>query len=65
MVRNNDKNLILAAAGTDKTAVMVAKALHLITHDKTPVDKVLILAYNNNKGLKIKSFKVNYYLNLR
>ena len=47
VIRNNDKNLVLAAAGTGKTSVMVAKALNLINHDNVPADKVLILAYNN------------------
>jgi len=47
VIRNNDKNLILAAAGTGKTSVMVAKALSLITFDKVPANNVLVLAYNN------------------
>lgn len=47
VIRNNDKNLILAAAGTGKTSVMVAKALSLITFDKVPANNILVLAYNN------------------
>jgi DNA helicase-4 len=54
VIRNNDKNLILAAAGTGKTSVMVAKALHLISHDKVPADKVLVLAYNNAAAKELK-----------
>lgn len=54
VIRNNDKNLILAAAGTGKTSVMVAKALHLITHDKVSADKVLVLAYNNAAAKELK-----------
>ena len=54
VIRNNDKNLILAAAGTGKTSVMVAKALHLISHDKVPAEKVLVLAYNNAAAKELK-----------
>ncbi|TYK66918.1 UvrD-helicase domain-containing protein [Colwellia echini] len=54
VIRNNDYNLILAAAGTGKTSVMVAKALHLIIHLKVPADKVLILAYNNAAASELK-----------
>ncbi|MBU2894972.1 UvrD-helicase domain-containing protein [Colwellia sp. D2M02] len=46
VIRDNDKNLILAAAGTGKTSVMVAKALDLIDRKTTSADKILILAYN-------------------
>ena len=54
VIRNNDKNLILAAAGTGKTSVMVAKALHLIVHDNVPAEKVLVLAYNNAAAKELK-----------
>jgi len=54
VIRNNDKNLILAAAGTGKTSVMVAKALSLITHHKVPADKVFLLAYNNAAVKELK-----------
>lgn len=46
VIRDNDKNLVLAAAGTGKTSVMVAKALDLIDRKVTTPDKILILAYN-------------------
>jgi len=54
VIRNNDTNLILAAAGTGKTSVMVAKALSLINHDKVSADKVLLLAYNNAAAKELK-----------
>ncbi len=54
VIRNNDKNLVLAAAGTGKTSVMVAKALHLIAYDKIPAKQVLILAYNNAAANELK-----------
>ncbi|MCP4322452.1 MAG: UvrD-helicase domain-containing protein [Alteromonadales bacterium] len=46
VIRDNDKNLILAAAGTGKTSVMVAKALDLIDRKLADPEKILILAYN-------------------
>ncbi|BED88777.1 hypothetical protein PspMM1_12450 [Pseudoalteromonas sp. MM1] len=48
VIRNNDKNLVLAAAGTGKTSVMVAKALDLIVHEGVKPEQILILAYNKN-----------------
>ena len=47
VIRNNDLNLVLAAAGTGKTSVMVAKALDLIDSGMATSDEILILAYNN------------------
>ncbi|WP_019028166.1 UvrD-helicase domain-containing protein [Colwellia piezophila] len=54
VIRNNDKNLILAAAGTGKTSVMVAKALSLISFDNVPAENVLVLAYNNAAAKELK-----------
>ena len=54
VISNNDKNLILAAAGTVKTSVMVAKALSLINHDNVPAENVLLLAYNNAAASELK-----------
>jgi DNA helicase-4 len=54
VIRNNDKNLILAAAGTGKTSVMVAKALYLIAYDNVPAENVLVLAYNNAAAKELK-----------
>lgn len=47
VIRNNDLNLVLAAAGTGKTSVMVAKALDLIDSQAAVSSEILILAYNN------------------
>ncbi len=47
VIRNNDLNLVLAAAGTGKTSVMVAKALDLIESGEAKNSDVLLLAYNN------------------
>tara|TARA_R110000744_G_scaffold358844_1_gene466016 strand:- start:1341 stop:4163 length:2823 start_codon:yes stop_codon:yes gene_type:complete len=54
VIRNNDKNLVLAAAGTGKTSVMVAKALSLIVHDNILAENILILAYNNAAAKELK-----------
>ncbi|KPZ55670.1 UvrD-helicase domain-containing protein [Pseudoalteromonas sp. P1-7a] len=48
VIRNNDKNLVLAAAGTGKTSVIVAKALDLIVQEGVKPEHILILAYNKN-----------------
>lgn len=45
-LRNNDRNLVLAAAGTGKTSVIVAKAIHLIESGQAKASDILILAYN-------------------
>jgi DNA helicase-4 len=46
VLRNNDRNMVLAAAGTGKTSVMVAKALDLIDRGLAQPFEILILAYN-------------------
>ncbi|MEJ5140472.1 MULTISPECIES: UvrD-helicase domain-containing protein [Acinetobacter] len=46
VIRNNDLNLVLAAAGTGKTSVMVGKALDLIDSKIACDTEILILAYN-------------------
>lgn len=46
VIRDNDRNLVLAAAGTGKTSVMVAKALDLIDRGLAKPTDILILAYN-------------------
>jgi len=46
VIRDNDRNLVLAAAGTGKTSVMVAKALDLIDRGLAKAENILILAYN-------------------
>lgn len=46
VLRTDDYNLVLAAAGTGKTSVMVAKALELIKHHNVRPEDILVLAYN-------------------
>ncbi|NOR55178.1 MAG: AAA family ATPase [Sulfurovum sp.] len=47
VLRSNDVNMVLAAAGTGKTSVMVAKALDLIDRGLAKPSEILVLAYNN------------------
>ena len=47
VIRSNDLNMVLAAAGTGKTSVIVAKALDLIDRGLAKADEILVLAYNN------------------
>lgn len=54
VIRENDRNLVLAAAGTGKTSVMVAKALDLIDSKRAASKEVLVLAYNRAASLELK-----------
>ncbi|WP_218353614.1 UvrD-helicase domain-containing protein [Alteromonas lipotrueiana] len=55
VVRNNDRNLVLAAAGTGKTSVMVAKALYLIQSQQAKASEILILAYNSAAAKELQA----------
>ncbi len=54
VLRSNDKNMVLAAAGTGKTSVMVAKALDLIDRGLTTPSEILVLAYNKSAAEELK-----------
>ncbi len=54
VIRNNDFNLVLAAAGTGKTSVMVAKALYLMKYHHVKSSELLILAYNRNAAKELQ-----------
>ena len=54
VLRSNDLNMVLAAAGTGKTSVMVAKALDLIERQLTEPTEVLVLAYNKTAAQELK-----------
>ncbi|MBK2046045.1 UvrD-helicase domain-containing protein [Allofrancisella guangzhouensis] len=54
VIRSNDKNLILAAAGTGKTSVIVAKTLDLIDTLKANPKEILILCYNKKAAQELK-----------
>ncbi|WP_448218384.1 UvrD-helicase domain-containing protein [Endozoicomonas sp. 2B-B] len=54
VVRENDRNMVLAAAGTGKTSVMVAKALDLIDGGQYKASDILVLAYNNAAAKELR-----------
>nr|WP_239690324.1 UvrD-helicase domain-containing protein [Rodentibacter heylii] len=53
VIRSNDINMVLAAAGTGKTSVMVAKALDLIDSGACRSEDILILAYNRDAATEL------------
>lgn len=54
VLRSNDKNMVLAAAGTGKTSVIVAKALDLIDRGLASPPEILVLAYNKSAAEELK-----------
>lgn len=54
VIRNNDRNLVLAAAGTGKTSVIVAKVLDLIDSGKACPTDILVLAYNTAAAKELR-----------
>jgi DNA helicase-4 len=54
VIRDNDRNLVLAAAGTGKTSVMVAKALDIIDRGIAQAENILILAYNKDAAKELQ-----------
>ena len=53
VIRSNDINLVLAAAGTGKTSVIIAKVLDLLDRGLASTDEILILAYNRNASKEL------------
>jgi len=45
VIRDNDRNLVLAGAGTGKTSVMVSKVLDITASGLANPDEILVLAY--------------------
>jgi DNA helicase-4 len=54
VIRSNDRNMVLAAAGTGKTSVMVAKALDIIDRGLAKPTEILVLAYNRAAANELK-----------
>jgi len=54
VLRSNDMNMVLAAAGTGKTSVMVAKALDLIDRGLANPSEILVLAYNRTAAEELR-----------
>jgi radical SAM protein with 4Fe4S-binding SPASM domain len=45
---------LLAAAGSGKTSVMVARAAYAVSRDLVPPDKILLLAFNRNAAAELQ-----------
>lgn len=54
VLRSNEKNMVLAAAGTGKTSVIVAKALDLIDRKLASPSEILVLAYNRDAAEELQ-----------
>lgn len=52
-VINEDRNLLIAAAGSGKSSTIVAKAVYLIECGLAKPNEILVLAYNKNAQLEI------------
>lgn len=55
VLRSNDRNMVLAAAGTGKTSVIVAKALDIINRQLAEPAEILVLAYNQKAANELKN----------
>lgn len=53
VLRSNDRNMVLAAAGTGKTSVIVSKALDLVDRKLAEPEEILILAYNKSAAKEV------------
>ena len=51
---DEDVTLVLAGAGTGKTAVITAKVAHLVRNQGLPPEKILVLAFNRDAALEIR-----------
>ena len=47
---NEDRNLLIAAAGSGKTSTIVAKAIYLICSGSALPNEILTLAYNKGSS---------------
>lgn len=54
VIRSNDRNMVLAAAGTGKTSVIVAKAMDLIDRKLADPSEILVLAYNRDAAEELR-----------
>ncbi len=52
-VINEDRNLLIAAAGSGKSSTIIAKAAYLVESGLAQTSEILVLAYNKNAQLEI------------
>ena len=55
VITNEDRTLLIAAAGSGKTATIVAKAIYLIAAGLAKPHELLILAYNKDAQLELEA----------
>lgn len=53
-VDNDDRTLVLAGAGTGKTATIVAKTRYLLKSGRARADEILLLAYNHDAAEEMR-----------
>ena len=54
VVRNEDRNLVVAGAGTGKTSVVVARVSYLIKTKEATPDQILVLAFNRKAAAELQ-----------
>ncbi|MBQ7653089.1 MAG: UvrD-helicase domain-containing protein [Clostridia bacterium] len=47
--------MVSAAAGTGKTSAMIERAVRLIVDEKVPIERIMMLSYNNKSGNELKT----------
>ena len=55
VIINEDRNLLIAAAGSGKTSTIVAKAIYLVCAGLAKPEEILILAYNKDAQVEIEN----------
>ncbi len=51
---DEDATLVLAGAGTGKTAVIIGKVAHLVRNEGVPPDEILVLAFNAAAAAEVR-----------
>lgn len=59
VIRSNDRNLVLAAAGTGKTSVIVSKVFDIIERGLCRPDEILVMAFNRAAAAEVRERFLN------
>lgn len=62
VVINEDRNLLIAAAGSGKSSTIMSKAIYLIESGLAKPEEILVLAYNKDAQVEIEH-RLNQFLN--
>lgn len=62
VVINEDRNLLIAAAGSGKSSTIMSKAIYLIESGLAKPEEILVLAYNKDAQVEIEQ-RLNQFLN--